>query len=39
MDDYVTHSTTGVKNEEYAKLDSINQYHGHNAWFLLDYEG
>jgi hypothetical protein len=28
-----------VIDGDYAKLDSINQYHVHNAWFPLDYGG
>jgi hypothetical protein len=28
-----------VENQEYDKLDSIIQYHVHNAWFLLDSSG
>jgi hypothetical protein len=28
-----------VENNEYDKLDAINQYHVHNAWFPLDYGG
>jgi hypothetical protein len=28
-----------VENQEYAKLDAINQYHVRNAWFPLDYGG
>jgi hypothetical protein len=35
----VFHIQVLVENQEFAKLDAINQYHVHNAWFSLDYGG